>query len=227
MKRRCTVVELSKPYRNLTIPEKSQRVFENGILGSSLVHGLFVENAITISCPGVCISTLCSDRVIENMEFFGVRSVVVMAGTNNLFDKPNKPLMAPIETSDEMYYPTEKLKFYKFKITIMALNNRKNKWKIIKKVNDCYRDVARDHWIPFIEHKKFRYRHISSDGVHPNPQDIRELAPDFWYAFKQIRHCGIFKARMVLSDFNSVIVKIARLEQKFDFLLSARLEQKA
>ena len=187
MKRRCTVVELSKPYRKLTLPEKSQRLFQNCILGSSLVYGVFVENAITISCPGGCISTLCSDRVIENMKSFGVRNVVVMAGTNNLFDKRHKPLMGAVETSDEMYYLVEKLKFYKFKVTIMALINRKDKWKVIQKVNDCYRDVARDHRIPFIEHKKFRYRHISSDGVHPNPQDIRELASDFRYAFKQIK----------------------------------------
>ena len=35
---------------------------------------------------------------------------------------------------------------------------------------------------------------------------------------------GIFKASMVLSNFNSV-VRIARLEQKFDVRLNARLEQ--
>ena len=94
----------------------------------------------------------CSDRVIQNMKSIGVRNVVVMAGTNNLFDKRNKPLMGPIEISDEMYYLIEKLKFYKFKVTIMALINQKDKWKIIKKVNECYRDVARDHQIPFNEH---------------------------------------------------------------------------
>ena len=114
-----------------------------------------------------------------------------MAGTNNLFDKRNKPLIGPIETSDEMYCLIEKLKFYKLKLFIMALVNRKVKWKIIKKVNDCYRDVASDHRIPFIEHKKFRYRHISSDGVHPKPQDILELPSDFRYAFKQIKQWHI------------------------------------
>ena len=117
------------------------------------MYGVFVENAITISCPGGCISTLCSNRVIENMNSFAVRNVVVMAGARNLFDKRNKPLMGPIETSDYMYYPIEKLKFYKFKVTIMALFNRKDKWKILKKVNECYRDVACDHRIPFIDHK--------------------------------------------------------------------------
>ena len=129
----------------------------------------------------------CSDRVIENMKSFGVRNVVVMAGTNNLFDKRTKPLMGPIDTSDEMYCLIEKLKFYNFKVTIMTLINRKDKWKIIKKVNECYRDVARYHRTPFIEHKRFRYRHILSDGVHPNQRDIRELSSNFRYAFKQIK----------------------------------------
>ena len=46
MKRRCTVVQLSKPYRKLILPEKSQRVFQNCILGSSLVYGVFVENCL-------------------------------------------------------------------------------------------------------------------------------------------------------------------------------------
>ena len=72
---------------------------------------VFVEKGITISCTGGCISTLCSDRVIENMKSFVVRIVVVMGGTNNLFDKRNKPLMGPTETSDEMFYLIEKLKF--------------------------------------------------------------------------------------------------------------------
>ena len=35
----------------------------------------------------------------------------------------------------------------------------------------------------------------------------------------------MFKASMVLSDFSSVVVKIARLEQIFDLRLNARLEQ--
>ena len=127
MKRRCTVVELSKPYRKITLPEKSQRVFECCVLGPLLMYGGFVENAITISCPGGCISTLCSDCVIENIKSFGIRSVVVVAGTNNLFDKRNKPLIGPIETTDEMYHLIEKFKFYKFRVTIMALTNRKDK----------------------------------------------------------------------------------------------------
>ena len=45
------------------------------------------------------------------MKSFAVRNVVVMAGTNRLFDKRNKPPMGPIETSDWMYYLIEKLKF--------------------------------------------------------------------------------------------------------------------
>ena len=86
------------------------------------------------------------------MKSFGVRSVVAMAGTNNFFDKLNKPLMGHIETSDEMYYLFEKLKFYKFKATIRALFDQKGKWKFISKVNDCYRDIARNHRSPFNEH---------------------------------------------------------------------------
>ena len=32
MKQRCTVVELSKPYRKLTLPEKSKRVLKTQLL---------------------------------------------------------------------------------------------------------------------------------------------------------------------------------------------------
>ena len=84
-----------------------------------------------------------------------------------------------------MYFLIENLKFHNFKVSIMALISRRDKSAAIKKLNDCYRDVARDHRIPFAEHKKFRFRHVSGDGVHPNAKDIRELASDFRNAIRQ------------------------------------------
>ena len=57
-----------------------------------------------------------------------------MAGTNNLFDKNYHPLMGPIETSDEMSFIVEKLKFHNFKVSIMALIRRRDKTAAIKKI---------------------------------------------------------------------------------------------
>ena len=116
IKWRCTVVEFSEPYRKWSLPGKNQRVFENFVSWLSIVYCcVLVENSITISCPGGCISTLCSRRVIENMKIIGVERVVVMARTSKLFNKRNKPLMWPIETSDEMCFLIKKLEFYKCK----------------------------------------------------------------------------------------------------------------
>ena len=108
-----------------------------------------------------------------------------MAGTNNLFDKNDRPLMGPIETSDKIYFLIEKFKFHNFKVSIMALISRRDKSAAIKKLNDCYHHLARDHRIPFAGHKKFRLRHVSANGVHPNAKDIRELASDFRNAIRQ------------------------------------------
>ena len=132
--------------------------------------------------------------------------------------------MGPIETTDGINYLIEKLKFYKLTVTILALINRKDKWKIINKVNDRYRDLARNHRIAFLENKKFRYRHILSDRVHPNPQIFGNWRLIFGMLSSRL-NSGIFKASMVLSDFSSVVVKTARLEQMFDLRLNARLEQ--
>ena len=48
-----------------------------------------------------------------------------------------------------------------------------------------YRDVTLDHRIQFAGHKKFRFRHVSIDGVYPNSKNIRELASDFRNAIRQ------------------------------------------
>ena len=173
------LVELKGPYRKLIVPPGYKKTYETCFLGSSLVFGVFIEIALTISCPGGCISTLCSDKSFDDLKTYNIKNVIAMAGTNNLFDKNNHPLMGPIE----MYFLIEKLQFHNFKVSIIALISRRD--KSAAKLIDCYRDVARDHRIPFAKHKKFRFRYVSPDGVHPNAKDIRELTSDFRNAITQ------------------------------------------
>ena len=58
-----------------------------------------------------------------------------MAGTNNLFDKKNEGLMGPVETSDELCYLIQKLKFYRFHVLILELVSRRGKAEIYARVN--------------------------------------------------------------------------------------------
>ena len=64
--------------------------------GSSLLFGVFIENALTISCPAGCISTLYSDKIFDDLKTYNIRNVIVLAGTNNIFDKNDRPLMLPL-----------------------------------------------------------------------------------------------------------------------------------
>ena len=68
--------------------------------------------------------------------------------------------MGPIETSDEVYFLNEKLKFHNFNVSIMALISRRAKSAAINKLIDCYGYVALDHRIEFAEHKKFTFFHM-------------------------------------------------------------------
>ena len=88
---------------------------------------VFVENALTVSCAGGCISTLCSNKNFGDLKTYNTTNVTVRACTNNLFDKNDRPLMGPIEKSDEMYFLNEKLIFHIFKVSIMALISRQDK----------------------------------------------------------------------------------------------------
>ena len=181
--RMCNVVEEKRPFRRITYQNVPTN--KNCILGSSLVFGCFLRDAVTISCPGGVIATMCTNQIMKELRIFGVKNVIVMAGTNNLFDKENKRLMGPVETSDEMHYLITKLQFEGFNVGIMRLISRKGKHETIHKVNSCYVDVADELNVPFFNQKRFRYRkHISSDKLHPAPEHCRELALDFLDGFK-------------------------------------------
>ena len=77
-------------------------------------------------------SRLCSDKIFDALKTYNIKNVIVMAGTNNLFEKNDRPLMGPIEKSDEIYFLIEGLKFHNFKGSIMALISRRDKSADIK-----------------------------------------------------------------------------------------------
>ena len=188
-RRGCTVEKYNKPYRKIIKPPKHRsHSFENCILGSSLVFGVFVEKTITISCPGGSVSTLCAPAISHEIKSRNVKNVIIMTGTNNLFDKENLQLMGPVETSDELFYLARKLLFDGINVGIMELIPRKGREKMINRANRCFRDVARELDIPFFINKKFKPKHLCHDGLHPNPGDIRELASDFRRALPQLKH---------------------------------------
>ena len=85
--RGCLVYYKSKPYRRIIVDNEQQFQKRTCILGSSLVFGVFIQNSVTISCPGGSISTMCSESVFTEIFERNVRQVIVMAGTNDLFDK--------------------------------------------------------------------------------------------------------------------------------------------
>ena len=121
-----------------------------------LLFGVFIQNSVTISRPGGSISTMCSESVFTEIFERNIRQVIVMAGTNNLFDKKNKRLMGPVETSDELFYLIQKLKFYRLHVSILELISRRGKAETYARVNYCYRDVARELNVPFVTLKKFK-----------------------------------------------------------------------
>ena len=183
--RGCLVYDKSKPYRQIIVDNEQQFEKRTCILGSSLVFGVFIQNSVTISCPGGSISTMCSESVFTEVFERNVSQVIVMARTNNLFDKKNKRLMGPVETSDEMFYLIQKLKFYCLHVSILELISRRGKAETYARVNYCYRDVARELNVPFVTLMNFKaVKHLSKDGIHSNPRDIRELASDFRRAVK-------------------------------------------
>ena len=49
--------------------------------------------------------------------------------------------MGPVETSDEMYL-VQKLKFHSIKVAIMELIDQKGKTETVRRLTNCYRDVA-------------------------------------------------------------------------------------
>ena len=88
-----SLVELKGPYRKLIVPPCYKKTYELCILGSSLVFGVFIEHALTISCPGGCIWPQCSNKIFDDLKTYNIKNGIVMAGTNYLFDKNDCPLV--------------------------------------------------------------------------------------------------------------------------------------
>ena len=50
----------------------------------------------------------------------------------------------------------QKLKFHSINVAIMELFRRKGKTETVRRLNNCYRDVARELNVPFVNLKKFK-----------------------------------------------------------------------
>ena len=72
------------------------------ILSSSLVYGVFLRNIITILCPGGTFATMCTEIVMHEMKLSKTQKVVIVGGSNNLFDKLSEPLMSSVVISEEL-----------------------------------------------------------------------------------------------------------------------------
>ena len=68
-------------------------------------------------------------------------NIIIIAGTNNLFDKENLLVMILVETSDELSYLARKLLFDSLYVGIMELIPRKEQEKM---TNRCFRNVVRE-----------------------------------------------------------------------------------
>ena len=181
-KRRCFSYTKYRPKRRIIMKKVNMNI-ENCILGSSLVYGIFIDNTVTISCPGGQVSTLCSAGVQEELEYFKPKRVIVMCGTNNLYDKDQRTLMLPSEVALEMDYLINLYKHRGYQVALMKLISREGKYRRIKKLNQFYAQIAKWHGIPCFRTRKFSHRrYISDDGLHPSPAGVRELAKDLYDA---------------------------------------------
>ena len=183
--RRVYIRECYGPRRKI-IKKRRSEPCHNVILGSSLVFGVFVDQTVTISCPGGQITTMCSPEVVRDIWNYNPKNLIVMGGTNNLFDRNGRKFMHPIQVRDDM---RELLVFYLecgYNVALMGLISREGEYETISHLNRLYRQLAKDLNIKFFRTKKFRHRvHISSDGLHPSPNGVRELAKDFYDSLKK------------------------------------------
>ena len=178
--RGCPLTVFQKPFRRIVFNTNERFEKTSCILSSPLV---FVQNCVTISCPGESISTICCDSIFKELLSRKVRQVVIMAGTKNLYDNSKRLIVQ--QQSDGMYYLVQQLKFHSIKVETMELIDRKGRTEAVRRLNNCYSDVARELNVPFVNLKKFNSgKHLCNDGLDPIPSNIRELASGFWGAIK-------------------------------------------
>ena len=150
----------------------------------------FLRNTITIPCPGGTIATLCTKNFMQEMKFRNIQNVVVMGGTNNLFDKSSKPLMSPVVVSDGIYYLIRASKFNRFNVGIMELISRRGKTQG-SAVNECYKGITSELKVTYFSHRRFR-TNMTEDGLHLNPSQIGELAAHFKTVFQRFDRSFVF-----------------------------------
>ena len=221
--RGCPLTVFQKPFRRIVFNTNERFEKTSCILSSPLV---FVQNCVTISCPGGSISTMCCDSIFKELLSRKVRQVVIMAGTNNLYDNSKRLIVQ--QQSDGMYYLVQKLKFHSIKVEIRKLIDRKGKTETVRRLNNCYRDVARELNVPFVNLKKFKSgKHLCNDGLDPKPSNIREPASGFRRAIKQTE-LFLFKETLMCTVSVEAILNpiFFYLNELIDLQQSTRLELK-
>ena len=184
------------PKRRIILSSDKIKRVTYAVLGSSLVYGIFLPDSVTVSCPGGTLSTLCSDQVLNDMKNLDVQTVLIMGGTNNLFDRSGRQSLGATEVAEEMESAIFRLLDCNFEVGVMSLISREGERSLIRRVNKCYRNLTAWYKILLFKTVKFsNRRHVCADGLHPTANGVRELAKDFHDAFRSIENPMAVKRR--------------------------------
>ena len=176
------VEEKHRPYRTILTKEKKSQ-YEFGVLGSSLVYGVFLQDAVVVSCSGGTLATMTEASVINEFTKRRVKKIAVMGGTNNLVLR-DKTVTDPATIVPEMEKLLRTLMREGISCVLVQLPGREHRKKEIKDLNKKYEELAKTLKIPFHHTSKFTIGGLSGDGLHPRPEKVQALAKDLFDALK-------------------------------------------
>ena len=175
--------EAHRPYR--TIVTTNHEVKEYGILADSIAFGVFLDKAMTVSCPGANLESLASDNILKDFQKRGVTKLAICGGTNNLVKK-NKSVTDVVDITPGLEALVTKYKEAGFNVVVVKVTGRAGHKEEIKELNKAFRKMAKTLNVESHNSRKFSTKYLCEDGLHPDPDEIHRLSRDFYDALSKL-----------------------------------------
>ena len=182
-----------RPYRNIITSTESKKKYY-GVLSDSLAFGVFIKQAVDVSCPGATLESLASKNIANDFKERGVEGITLLGGTNSLVKKDGQ-----IEDVETVVKGLEHLiDVYKeagMDVVVLQVPGRKDKGEIMKeiipKLRDRYKEVCEAKGVKFHKLQRFKMGHLDADNLHPRPDKVNELMKDIYNALEKVADVSI------------------------------------
>ena len=172
------------PFRTI-VRTALQPQYTMAVLGDSIAYGMFIRDAVVISCPGATLARMAVPEIREYIKSCGVKRLAILGGTNDLVARdgtvtPVEPILERLKSLIEAF------KDEGIRVAVMQVPGRRRYKTEIKMLNKALKSCAKKNGAVFQEYTKFTYVGVCGDGIHPSPAHLQDLTKEVFRGLEKL-----------------------------------------